>query len=167
MTQQFTYSNKKNPIQWIGLLFCLIAFSFLSFLYGWILIKKNENSWELLIPIIGLLIIILSISNRLFWTKIIITEKYIEYKSIFRTVKIEKEQIKGYDIVKKPKRSAPVFLPITDIPDFNFGKHFIIIRRSFIRPDGSLWLLTEPTTDSYITMEYRTDIYNAVKRLIV
>ena len=84
MTQQFTYSNKKNPIQWIGLLFCLIAFSFLSFLYGWILIKKNENSWELLIPIIGLLIIILSISNRLFWTKIIITEKYIEYKSIFR-----------------------------------------------------------------------------------
>jgi len=161
--EQFNYANKNNFLQWLGLIFTGLASLFFTFLF--IKIRDNgEFMYALLVPIIGLAIICLIFINKLFLSKLYIAENYIEYKSPFTKVRLDRDRIKGIDLLKKPRKRAPKYLNWHDKPDINIGTYFIIIRKTNYKPDSAYFLTFNPVEDTYITAEYRETLFKALKK---
>ena len=152
--EKFNYANKNNFLQWFLLIFTGIVTVFLIFLF----LKVGNNgkfTYELLIPIIGFSIIFFITINKMFLSNIYITTDYIEYKSPFTNVKIQKKEIKGIDLIKKPRKRAPKYLSLNERPTLNIGNYFLIIRKNYIKPDSAYFLTFMPIEENYITVEYR------------
>lgn len=160
--EKFNYANKNNFLQWFGLILTGLATLLFTFLF--IRIRDNgEFMYPLLVPIIGFAIICLIIINKMFLSKLIITENYIEYKSPFTNVKIEKDRIKGIDLLKKPRKRAPKYLSLSEKPDINIGNYFLIIRKTAYKPDSAHFLTFSPVEETYITAEYRSALFDKLK----
>ena len=119
--------------------------------------------YPLLVPIIGFAILCLIFINKMFLSKLFITENYIEYKSPFTNVKIEKDRIKGIDLLKKRRKIAPKYLTLNERPEVNIGNYFIIIRNTAYKPDSRYFLSFSPVEENYITVEYRSALYEKLK----
>jgi len=160
--KEFNYANKNNFLQWFGLILTGIATLFFAFIF--FRIKENGDfMYPLLVPIIAFAIMFLILINKMFLSKIIITKNYIEYKSPFTKVRIAKDRIKGIDLLKKPRKRAPKYLTFDERPDIHIGNYFIIIRKTHYKPDSTYFLTFSPVEESYITAEYRNDLYDVLK----
>jgi len=160
--EKFNYANKNNFLQWFGLILTGLATLLFTFLF--IKIRNNgEFMYPLLVPIIGFAILWLMFINKMFMSKLFITENYIEYKSPFTNVKIKKDRIKGIDLLKKRRKRAPKYLTLNERPEINIGNYFIIIRKTAYKPDSAYFLTFSPVEENYITVEYRNALYEKLK----
>lgn len=50
-------------------------------------------------------------------------------------------------------------------PDFNIGKHYVIAR-GYYQPDSASFLTWAPIKDNYITAEYRSELLDAMLKLV-
>jgi len=155
---KFSYYNKNNLLKWFAL-FLSGIFTLLFILIFFTVREKGEYIYEYLIPILGFLLIFINLFNKMFLTKIYVTDNYIQYKSLFTNKKIKKKNVKGVNLIKKPRRRSPVYLPMENRPEVNFGKYYLIIRKTHERPDDLLMFLFD---DNYITIEYRDNVYDSL-----
>jgi len=159
---KFNYANKNNFLQWFGLILSGSVTLFFTFLF----IRMRDNGelmYPLLAPIIGFAILCFIFINKMFLSKLFITENYIEYKSPFTKVRIDKDRIKGVDLIKKPRKRAPQYLSLNERPDIHTGNYFLIIRKTAYRPDSTYFLTFKPVEDTYITAEYRGALFDKLK----
>jgi len=159
---KFNYANKNNFLQWFLLIFSGLLVIF--FLFTFFRVKENGGFlYPVLVPVFAFAIICFMTINKMFLSKIYITEKYIEYKSPFTKVKINKEDIKGIDLLKKPRKRAPIYLTLNDKPEINIGNYFFIIRKTYYKPDSAYFLAFNPVEENYITAEYRDSFFEKLK----
>ena len=161
--EKFNYANRNNILQWLVLIFTGVVIIFFFYFIFIIIIDKKEFMYELLIPLIGVIIMFLMVFNKMFLSKIYITENYIEYKSPFTKVKINKDRIKGIDLIKRRKNRAPNYLSLNEKPAFNIGNYYLIIRKTHYKPDSAFFLLFNPVEETYITAEYRSELFDKLK----
>lgn len=160
--EKFNYADKNNFIKWFLLIFSGTLTLFFTFLF--IRVAINDIlMYPLLVPIIGFSIICLITVNKMFLSKIYISENFIEYKSPFTKVRIDRDNIKGIDLIKKPRKRAPQYLSLNERPDFNIGNYFLIIRASYSKPDSTYFLSFSPVEKNYITAEYRSSLFEKLK----
>lgn len=153
--EKFNYSHKDNPLHWLSLI--LLALPTLLFSYMFIMSgRKGDYIYPLLIPIVMLSLIMVILLFKLFATSFHLTENYIAYRSPFTKVQIDRNQVKHIEIVKRPRGSAPIYLPVHKRSDMHFGNCFFIIRKSSYRTESPAFLLFRPVDDHYITVEYST-----------
>ena len=160
--EKFNYANKNNFLNWFGLIISGIT-TLLLFTFFILTGRDGDYLYEILVPIIGFAILSLIFINKMFLSKLIITENYIEYKSPFTKVKIVKEKIKGIDLLKKRRKRSPKYLTLNERPEINIGKYYIIIRKTKYKPDSAYFLSFNPVDQTYITAEYRNALFEKLK----
>jgi len=163
MVKSFNYYNRKNPMQWGWLIFNGI-FVFLWVYLFVIGVKDGEILYPLIIPFLFNFIVVFIFINRLFLAKIVIKENEIEYRSPFKKITIRKEKIQAIEIIKHRRRRTPKYLSLTDKPDINFGRYFLIVR-GYYKPEARGFLLFSPVKDNYITAEYREELMLEILKL--
>jgi len=159
--EKFSYYNKNNLLKWIGLIISFVLLFFLIF-FVVMLFKKGERPYIMIIPLIGILFVFINIVNKMFFAKIYVNDKQIEYKSPFTHIVIKKDKMKGVDLIKNPRNRGIRYLPMEKRPEINVGRYYLIIRKTFEKPDDFFLLALSPVTENHITIEYRDDIYNAL-----
>ncbi|WP_420322917.1 hypothetical protein [Flagellimonas sp.] len=158
MNKSFSYSNRKNPVQW----FLLIFFGGLTLLMVFFMFWADEGHEIILIPLILALLPSIFVINKMFLTKLVISNDYIIYKSLFKSARIKKDRVQAIEILKKPRFGDLEYHSPDNKPAINLGRHFLIAR-SYYKPHSGNFLLYKPVKDdSYITAEYRQDLLESL-----
>lgn len=158
--ERFSFYNKGTRA--IMLFVMIPLFLFLTALF-----VSTQNSFLSMIAFFFFILLLVFVYKTCF-IHVVIDEKGIRYKSLFKEKYIAKKELLDVLIVQKQRRNEPMYVSFKDFYEKGLygGSSFLVFRTTNELPKSNAFVFSNPIDSFYISVQYRSDLEPWVLRLI-
>lgn len=137
------------------------------FLFLTALFVSTQNSFLSMIAFFFFVMLLVFV-YKAYFIHVVIDEKGIRYKSLFKEKYIAKKELLDVLIVQKQRRNEPLYLSFKDFYEKRLygGSGFLVFRTADEIPKSNAFVFSNPIDSFYISVQYRSNLEPWVLKLI-